>query len=329
MIALAVMVLTMGSSAVSRGQPVTPTAGTWTPPRLADGQPNIQGIWNSVGASHIPLQLPAALAGKTFTPEELAELAQARSASQDRSGQWDRPDVDESVTESDLSYASYWYDTFWSTPTAGDAPALVVDPVDGRIPDWTPAAHDVRKQMRDHLHNSYEYMESGDRCISRGIFGMMMPTAYNNGTLILQPPGYVVLHSEMIHNARIIPIDDTPHLDQRIHQWEGDPRGHWEGTTLVVESTNFKAVGSIRGASASIRSRQTERQRIVERFTFADPDTVKYSLHIDDPQTYVAPWTVAFPLKRDREYRQFEYACHEGNYSVPNALRGARAQERE
>ena len=124
-------------------------------------------------------------------------------------------------------------------------------------------------------------------------------------------------------------VRDRPHIDDSVSQWDGDPRGHWEGNTLVVESTNFKAVRSIRGASALIRSRQTERQRIVERFTFADPNTLKYSLHIDAPDTYVAPWTVAFPLTRDSDYTQFEYACHEGNYSVPNALRGARVQEQQ
>ena len=222
----------------------------------------------------------------------------------------------------------YWFDTYWSEPVAGDAPALVVDPPDGRLPDWTSSTRERLSDTRARLHDSYEYMESGDRCITRGVLGMMMPTAYNNGTLILQPPGYVVLHSEMIHNARIIPIG-RQHLEQRVHQWDGDPRGHWEGNTLVVESTNFAEVRSMRGAAALIRSRQTESLRVVERFTFVDANTLKYSVTIDDPDTYVAPWTVAFPMQRDDEYRQFEYACHEGNYSVPNALSGARAQERQ
>jgi hypothetical protein len=171
-------------------------------------------------------------------------------------------------------------------------------------------------------------MESGDRCISRGVLGMMMPTEYNNGTLILQPAGYVVIHSEMIHNVRIVPIDGTPHMSMKIRQWEGDPRGRWEGNTLVIESINFKLVENMRGATAGTRSRQTEGQKIVERLTVEGPDALSYSITVEDSETYTAPWTAAFPFKRDSEYMQYEYACHEGNYSVPNALGGARLEER-
>ena len=148
------------------------------------------------------------------------------------------------------------------------------------------------------LHDSYANMETGDRCISRGVLGMMMPTEYNNGTLILQPPGYVVFHSEMIHNARIIPIEGAPHLDAGIRQWEGDPRGRWEGNTLVIESTNFRAVRNMRGPTAGTRSRQSEAQHIVERITFAGPDMLLYSVTMEDPETYTGPWTAAFPYGR-------------------------------
>ena len=301
----------------------------WTAPRLADGQPNIEGVWNSVAATHTPLQLPASLADKdSFTQDELDALVAARAEGRGDASEWDRPDPGASVNEGDLAYAPYWFDTFWSEPVAGDAPALVVDPPDGRIPEFMPSTRERLRDTRQHLHDSYAYMESGDRCITRGVLGMMMPTAYNNGTLILQPPGFVVLHSEMIHNARIIPIDGRQHLDQDIRQWDGNPRGHWEGNTLVVESTNFRAVRSMRGPTPGIRSRQSEEQRLVERFTIVDRETIEYSAHVDDPATYNGPWAGAFPLKRDSDYQQFEYACHEGNYSVPNALGGARAEER-
>ena len=156
---------------------------------------------------------------------------------------------------------------------------------------------------------------------------MMMPTEYNNGTLILQPPGYVVFHSEMIHNVRIIPIDSDVRVNEHIRQWEGDPRGRWEGNTLVVESTNFKAVRNMRGPTAGTRSRQSEAQRIVERLTVVGPNSLSYSIEMNDPETYADSWTSAFPYDRDDEYVQFEYACHEGNYSVPNALGGARLEE--
>ena len=130
----------------------------------------------------------------------------------------------------------------------------------------------------------------------------------------------------MIHRARIIPVDGRAHLDDSIRQWEGDPRGRWEGNTLIVESTNFRTSQSMRGATASIRSRQSEQQRLVEKFTFVDKDTLLYSIHVDDAETYTASWTAEFPLRRDSEYEMYEYACHEGNYSVPNALSGARAK---
>jgi hypothetical protein len=179
--------------------------------------------------------------------------------------------------------------------------------------------------MRDHLHDAPETMEAGDRCVSRGVLGMMMPTAYNNGKLIVQIPGYVVIYSEMIHNARIIPLDGRPHLNGKVDQWEGDPRGRWEGNTLVIESTNFKAVNNLRSPNG--RARQSPKRRMVERLTIVDANTLKYSVTVDDPETYTAPWTIAFPYRRDDTYRQFDYECHEANYSVPNSLKGARTQE--
>ena len=320
------VVVVLAVSGPARGQNENGTGAAWSPPRLADGQPDIQGMWNSVDAVLTPLELPDELGGRTdLSPEELQARTDARKRSRIENSEWHGFDSSRGVG----AYGTHWFDWYWRDPVAGDAPALVVDPPSGRIPDWTPAAHEVLAHNREHLHDSYEYMESGDRCITRGVLGMMMPTEYNNGKLILQPPGYVVLHSEMIHNARIIPIDRSPHLPASIRQWDGDPRGRWEGNTLVVESTNFKPVRSMRGALASIRSRQSEKQRIVERFTIVDANTLKYSISIEDHETYTAPWRVAFPLRRDHEYRQFEYACHEGNYSVPNALNGARVEEKK
>ncbi len=193
------------------------------------------------------------------------------------------------------------------------------------MPNLTEQARDSVRYYREHLHDTFANMESGDRCLSRGVFGMMMPTAYNNGKLFVQAPGVVIIHSEMIHNARVIPIDAGPHTHSNITQWEGNPRGHWEGNTLVVESTNFKAVGNMRAPGS--RAPQHEGRRMVERFSFVDENTLNYELTVDDPNTYAEPWTVAFPYKRDNAYQQFEYACHEGNFAVPNSLSGARAQE--
>lgn len=310
-----------GAPATARAQEVSET---WTPQRLADGQPDIQGMWNNTRAVFTPLELPEDLTGRELTADELQQRAEARGEGRIEGSEWRGHENARGVG----AYGTYWFDWYFDEPTDIGAPSLIVAPASGRIPARTADAREQLAMTLGSLHDTYGNMESGDRCISRGVLGMMMPTEYNNGTLILQPPGYVVFHSEMIHNARIVPVDDpAAHLDDRIRQWEGDPRGRWEGNTLVIESTNFRAVDNMRGASAGIRSRQSEAQRIVERITVVGPNQLHYSVQMDDPETYTAPWAAAFPYDRDDQYTQFEYACHEGNYSVPNALGGARKEE--
>lgn len=314
-------VVLIGVLALGVSAPTAAGGQDWTPARLADGQPDIQGMWNNADANHTPLELPDELSGReSFTEEELRALAKARYDATVKAS--------ETVREGDTGfYALYWFDWYWQEPEGGDWPALLTEPKSGKMPGMTEGAAETAAYMREHLHDTAANMESGDRCLSRGVLGMMMPTAYNNGTLILQSPGYVVIHSEMIHNARIIPVDAGPHVHADIGLWEGDPRGRWEGNTLVVESTNFKPVDNMRAPKG--RARQTPKRRIVERFTPINPDTLKYSITVDDPDTYTAPWTVSFPWRRDSAYTQYEYACHEGNYAVPNSLSGARAEERE
>ena len=316
-----VLLFTLATLPSATAQTASGSAKPWAPARLADGQPDIQGMWNNEESNFTPLELPKELAGRTtFTKEELQARADALAKSRISAGDSSGPD--------DVGfYALYWFDWYWRKPLAGDWPALVVDPADGRMPSLTPEARKTAAYMRDHLHDAAETIEAGDRCVSRGVLGMMMPTAYNNGKLIVQTPGYVVIYSEMIHNARIIPIDGRPHLDAMVDQWEGDPRGRWEGNTLVIESTNFKAVNNLRSPNG--RARQTRKRRMVERLAIVDKNTLQYSVTVDDPDTYTAPWTIAFPYRRDDNYRQFDYECHEANYSVPNSLKGARTQEGE
>jgi hypothetical protein len=310
----AAMVLFLGVPAVGQAQ-------DWEPPRLANGVPDINGMWNNVGSSHLPLELPDDLAGKELTEDERLELLTARS-DRAKADQWEGFENSRGVG----AYANYWFDWFWKEPVAGEAAALIVDPPNGKRPPLTEQGRDSVQYYRDHLHDIAANMESGDRCLSRGVFGMMMPTAYNNGKLVVQTEDHIVIHSEMIHNARVIPIDSGDHTHANVIQWEGDPRGRWEDNTLVIESTNFKAVGNMRAPGS--RAPQNEGRRMVERFTFVDADTLNYTLTVDDPETYTEPWTVAFPYKRDGAYQQFEYACHEGNWAVPNSLSGARAEER-
>ena len=298
----------------------------WEPARLGDGQPDIEGMWNNTRAMFTPLELPEDLAGRDdISAEELQQRAEARGAGRIASSEWRGHENSGGVG----GYGFYWFDWFFDRPTDIGQPSIIVEPASGRVPERTADARERIALNLGQLHDSYANMESGDRCISRGVLGMMMPTEYNNGTLILQPPGYVVFHSEMIHNARIIPLDDSDHVDDGIRLWEGDPRGRWQGNTLVIESTNFRTVRNMRGPTAGTRSRQSEAQRTVERLTVAGPDLLLYSVTMDDPETYTGTWTAAFPYDRDDDYIQFEYACHEGNYSVPNALGGARREETE
>lgn len=318
MVTLATLaVLVGGLSTSSWAQNGNTTA--WSPARLADGQPDIQGMWNNLDALSTPMELPDGFSGPDFSLEDLQAITAARATEAASRAAQPR-------AKSVGAYGAHWFDSYWNEAEESPAPALIVEPLNGQIPDWTGATNEVLRYNREHLHDSYAFMESADRCITRGVIGMMMPGVYNTGMQILQTSGYVVLVREMIHRARVIPVDGRAHINDTVRQWEGDPRGRWEGNTLIVESTNFRDVQSMRGASAGIRSRQTEKQRLVERFTIVGPDTLEYSLHVDDPDTYTEPWAASFPLKRVSDYDQFEYACHEGNYSVPNALSGARAK---
>ena len=318
---IAAVVLALGAPTPASGQGAEHPDDSWTPPRLADGQPDLNGTWNNVGAAHIPLELPDELAGRELSQPELDALVKARSDRQ-KAVTWDGHENSRGVG----AYANYWFDWYWKEPAAIDAPALLIEPSSGKMPGMTPKAKDSVASHVEHLHDSYSTMESGDRCVSRGTYGIMMPTAYNNGKMFFQTPDHVVILSEMIHNARIIPIDAGAHIDDNVRQWNGDPRGHWEGNTLVVESKNFQAVANQRGPGS--RAPQTESRHVVERFSLVDQDTLRYELRVDDPETYTAPWTVSFNYKRDNQYVQYEYACHEGNYAVPNSLNGQRAQDK-
>ena len=192
------------------------------------------------------------------------------------------------------------------------------------MPGLTPFGNERREYYQVHRHDAAETIAPSNRCVSRGLLGKMLPTFYNNGKLILQPPGYVVILTEMIHDVRIIPLDGRPNIGEDIRLWEGNARGHWEGNTLVVETTNFRDMGEMRG-----RDLHPEALRTIERFTVVSPDTLAYEVTVNDPQTFSDDWTVAFPFKRDPSYQIFEYACHEANFSVPNMLSGARADERK
>jgi hypothetical protein len=262
----------------------------YSPGRTPDGQPDLQGTWVNFDS----------------TPFEADEAP--------------RP-------QSNVNPPAHW--TEHDSPTSKARRSMVVDPPDGRVPvmKW---AEDKRDYDLAHLEDAPQHETPWVRCITRGVPGGMFPAGYNNAYQIIQIPGYVVIVYEMIHETRIIPIDGSPHVGDAIRMWNGDPRGHWEGNTLVVETTNFNDKGSIATSAATGRIRgipQSEQLRVVERFTRVSPDAIDYAVTITDPKVYTRPWTVALPLNRDDKYVMYEYACHEGNLALPNALRAGRVRE--
>ncbi len=293
-------------------------ARNWAPARTAWGDPDLAGIYSNSDESGIPFERPARFEGRRLediTPQELDELREERRReTAARSVAEDRP-VDREV--------------FWENLNAVNSRAwLVVDPPDGKIPPTTAQAQQraaARAEARrrsgrgpaDAAHDRSLY----DRCISRGVPGSMMPAIYGSSYEIVQGPNFVAILYEMIHEARVIPLDGQPHVAKAIKNYMGDARGHWDGDTLVVETTNFKDQIAYRNANG-------DTLRLVERFTPVGPTALEWSVTVDDPETWTRPWTFAMTLtKKDASQRPFEYACHEGNYGLRNILSAARAEE--
>ncbi len=295
------------------------SSNSWTQ-RTPDGQPDLQGIWSN--ATITPFERPVALGNKAFLTDEEAAQAEQRAAG---SKNVDRPNRPGEVGD----YNALWIDSGTRVVKTHQT-SLIVDPPDGRAP-LTPAAEAKRDYNHAHESESYVYMSVWDRCITRGVPAGMFPAGYNNAHQIIQTPGKVVIVSEMIHNARVIPIDGSPHPPANVKLWDGDSRGHWEGNTLVVDTTNFNNKGWIATSAATGRVKgvmQTEATHVVERFTRTDAETLGYQVTIEDPNMYTRPWKVAIPFVRDDDYKMYEYACHEGNEAPVLILGGGRAQEK-
>jgi hypothetical protein len=297
-------------------------AGSWTPPKTAWGEPDLQGTWTDETLT--PLERPANLANKPFLTEEEAAALEQRAAVQRGSADGVSPPGDVGT------YNQFWFDSGTKVVSTRQT-SLVVDPADGRVP-VRPEAEKFRDDRDARNTDSYEQMSPWDRCITRGIPGAFFPAGYNNAYRILQTPGYVVILYEMIHVARVIPTDGRPHRPSTARFWDGDSVGRWEGNTLVVDITNYNGKGWIATNASAGRIKgipQSESLHVVERLTRADNNTIHYEVAIDDPTVYTRPWKVAIPLERDDRYRIFEYACHEGNHAVENVLKGQRALERK
>lgn len=353
--ALAVIALAAAIAAAQTTDTASKGATTYKAPRTPDGHPDLQGIWNN-GVS-TPLERPARFAGKArLTPEELAQYTiQARRSRENR----DRRDQKEgSVTDVGRAYNAFWF------PVPGDPidrTSLIVDPADGRVPPLTPAAI---KRFADYAATLGRFASAADpagrsdlevedgteggvdgrgtradhpedrrlseRCL---VFGGVprLPGGYNNHLRIVQSRDYVVIELEQIHDARIIPLDGRPHVPSTVRQWLGDPRGRWEGETLVIETTNFTDKNPFRGSFENLH--------LIERFTRTGPNTITYSMTVSDPTTFARPWTAEWPYTRLEALvggvdgvtspQMYEYACHEGNIGLAGQLSGTRAMEKK
>jgi hypothetical protein len=230
------------------------------------------------------------------------------------------------------TYNQFWWET-GTTVVSTKRSSLIVDPPDGRVPPLTPAAQKREKALaalrQEHPADGPEDRSAGDRCIVGFNSGPpFVPGAYNQNVQLLQGPRYVVILNEMVHSARIVPVDGRPHAAPQMRQWKGDSRGRWEGDTLVVDTTNF--LDKTNYEWASIWTRPSETLHLVERFTRINADTLEYKITVEDPMTFSKPWTATIPISRLADDTQiYEYACHEGNYAMPNLLSGGRADARK
>ena len=281
-------------------------------PKTADGAPDLTGNWSY--ATYTPLERPAQFAGKEFlTADEAAAFVKARDEALKAQPQ-DNIHYDDAL----------WQGENYIKGVTSLRTSLVIDPPDGRIPPLTEAARlrpiPPQPGSLDRVADSWLTRTLAERCITWGNDGPpIMPVGYNNNLDILQGPGFVVVRNEMVHAARLIPVDSgRPHLSARIRQWSGDSRGHWEGATLVVETTNYNDKIKFRNSTPALK--------VTERFTRADADTIDYQFTIDDPNTWTRPWTVALPLRKVPG-PIYEYGCHEGNYGLPNILRAQRIED--
>jgi hypothetical protein len=304
----------------------------WSPPRTSWGDPDLQGTWTSDDLRDVPFERPAQFGERKFlTDEEFAQRAkQVDQAQTEIVGQGIRPNSGYWARQAGVNAAAAPPQFQEFSRRAARQTSLVVDPPNGRVPELTKEAQERRaatNAIRNRRPESWLDRSMYDRCITRGVAGSAFPVIYGNGTQIVQAPGVVAIRYEMIHETRIIPLDGRPHSGATLRTNMGDPRGHWEGNTLVVETTNFIGGRNGVGVNGNGAAPYSDDLKLVERFTRVDDRNIQYEMTVTDPKTYTAPWTVAFPITHEDGYQIFEYACHEGNYAMHNLLSAARAEE--
>lgn len=344
-LAVVITVVSLASAPVA-GQAQSSAATTWTPPRTPDGQPDLQGMWNFFTLT--PFERPKEFAGKAvLTREEAAAFLERTLQRQNRDAREQAPGT---VTDVGRAYNELWFDR--KPKLVPDRrTSLVVDPPDGRIPPYTSEARQRFAAYAKTIGRTglaakpegifVEGVEDGtqggadgrgtradnpeDRGVAERCFvgfnsgPPMMPLGYNANVQFVQTRGFVVILNEMIHDARIVPLDGRPHLPPNVRQWMGDSRGRWEGNTLVVETSNFTDKTKFMGSSDQLH--------LVERFTRVDAETISYEITLTDPTTWTRPWTAVIPMTKTEE-QIYEYACQEGNYGLDGQLRSGRAEDK-
>ena len=294
------------------------SSANYQAPRTPWGDPDLQGNYTNLYENGTPLERPREFEGRALEDVKGEELAKIKAATQERTinnfqGPIHAPD-------------NWWQDAL--DLKRGNQAWLIVDPQDGKVPSMTPEAErriaaraEARRRLGHGPADSWEDRSLYDRCLTRGLPGSMMPAIYGNSYQIVQGQGYVAIRYEMIHETRVIPLDNHAHVGRNIHLDMGDARGHWEGDTLVVETTNFHDRSVYRNANP-------DALKLTERFTRIAPNKVNWAVTVDDPSTWTRAWTYAMPLTMNDGEPLMPYECHEGNYGLKNILSAARADER-
>jgi hypothetical protein len=310
------LTLCLAANTAAAQEPQKPAANkNWTPPKTPWGEPDLQGIWPLNHLIATPFQRPVKYGDRRYMTEE--EYAAAEKAAAARNKRFESGAIPQADSGTQVMRQT----------------SLLVDPPDGRFPELTPHG----KELYAMMHGSYKPgqtvfdstsdFDEWDRCITRGMPVSMEPRNYNNGIRIMQSPGYVLIVLEMAHEVRIIPTNGTPALDPSIKEWLGESRGHWEGNTLVVETTNFNGKGDLTNAGvpgSPPLNPESEMTHITERFTRTAEDTIDFEMKVEDPDVIFSPFTVAYPMKLDNKYQMFEYACHEGNTAIRGYIETSR-----
>ena len=297
-----------GSAEAKAAKRVNPN---WKVPRTPWGHPDLSGTWTTDDMKGVPTSRAAQYGTRQYlTDQEFAARAKARLNARV---------IDDARTgtfRNEEGSRNFGYTSLLIEPADGRFPALTAEARTRTAPGGTAGLGPF---------NTIDDFSLWDRCITRGVPGSWLPVVYGNGTRIMQTPDTVIIAHEMVHEARVIPLDGRPHVGSGLRQLMGDSRGHWEGSTLVIETTNY----TDRIAAAGGRVRYSEALKTTERIRRIDPEMIEFEIRVEDPKTYAAPWTLRMTLTSQPGYEIYEYGCHEGNRAVPNSLSGEREYERQ